>query len=249
MSTNRRTRSEPRLQRFGSTAQRQTRSQPRPGNYTLKKNNIYVLGRNATEANVPLFEGKIQKGKLKGPNAKAELVLPGQLLDRNNQMVGFTKAKKLRRQWVTKRADIANPVALQQRDSMEQGTICMIDKNGACIPIGFTDPQYTTRSTESMQQEVDQIMSDPNAILQDIQRAQQLLRMIHTRQRQEYTRQELRRQELRRERSLSRLVENGTRRIRGLFSGPNARPNAGGRRATERRNARPRVNAGGTRRI
>ena len=137
-------------------------------------------------------------------------------------MVGYTKARRLRPQWVTQRDNIANPVALQQRDSMEQGTICMIDKNGACVPIGFTDPQYTTRTTESMQQEVDQIMSDPNAILQDIQRAQQLLRMIHTRQQREY----IERERLRRERSIYRLVENGTRRIRGLFSGGEARANA-----------------------
>ena len=223
MSYNRRTMTRPR-QQSGTRQQSRprTRSQPRQGNYTLLRNNIYTLGRNATEANVPFFEGKVQEGKLKGPNAKAELVLPAQSLGRNNQMVGYTKARRLRPQWVTQRDDIANPVALQQRDSMEQGTICMIDKNGACVPIGFTDPQYTTRSTESMQQEVDQIMSDPNAILQDIQRAQQLLRMIHTRQQREY----IERERLRRERSIYRLVENGTRRIRGLFSRANARANA-----------------------
>ena len=222
MSYNRRTRT-----RSRPRTRARARSQPRQGNYTLLRNNIYTLGRNATEANVPFFEGNVEEGKLKGPNAKAQLVLPAQSLGRNNQMVGYTKARRLRPQWVTQRDNIANPVALQQRDSMEQGTICMIDKNGACVPIGFTDPQYTTRSTESMQQEVEQIMSDPNAILQDIQRAQQLLRMIHTRQQREYIERE-------RERSIYRLVENGTRRIRGLFSGGEARPNARPR-ATERR--------------
>ena len=230
MSYNRRTRT-----RSRPRTRARARSQPRQGNYTLLRNNIYTLGRNATEANVPFFESKVQEGKLKGPNAKAELVLPAQSLGRNNQMVGYTKAMRIRPQWVTQRDNIANPVALQQRDSMEQGTICMIDKNGACVPIGFTDPQYTTRTTESMRREYQEIMNDPATTLPDIQRARQLLRMIHTREASEYLeRERLRRErdQLRRERStrtrLYNLLRNGARSFRGLFS--RRRANEGGTR-------------------
>jgi len=211
-------------------------------------NNVFVNGRNAIEENYPFFVGNVAEGNIARNNAEAELVLNGQLLDRNNQMVGFTRARKLRPRWVTHRPQHEHYVALQQTDAMEEGTICMIDKNGACVPIGQTDPRYTTRTTESMRREYQEIMNDPASILPDIQRAQQLLRMIHTREAQEYLERERLRREREREQSFFRIVQNGTRRIRngalsgvrGLFSRANQRRS----RSPGRRSRTP----GGTRR-
>ena len=177
-----------------------------------------IFGRNVIESNFPL--GNVSKGSITGGNAEANLVLPGQLLGRDNQMFGFTKASQLRPQWLTTKPLRNNSVALQQFNSMEEGTICMIDKNGACVPIGHTDPRHTTRSTESMRREFEEIMSDPAATLPDIQRGHQLLRMIHTREAREYLERREREREIQRERSIFRLAQHGTRRLRnGALSG------------------------------
>jgi len=176
-----------------------------------------IIGRNVV---FPSFVNNVAEGTITGGNAEAELVLPGQLLGRNNQMVGITRASKLKPQWVTRRPLYNHYVSVQGTNAMEQGTICMIDKNGTCIPIGHTDPQHTTRSTENMRREFQEIMADPASTLPDVQRAQQLLRMVHRREAQEYLeRRELER-ERERERSIYRLAQHGTRRFRnGALSG------------------------------
>lgn len=206
-----------------------SRSGSRSG--SRSNNNVYVNGRYA-EGN---FVGNVAEGEITGNNALSESALLAQLNTSNLNGAVLPSASRVKSQWVTRRPAYNHYVSIQQTDAMREGTICMIDKNGACVPVGHTDPQYTTRTTESMRREYQEIMNDPATTLPDIQRARQLLRMIHTREASEYLeRERLRRErdQLRRERStrtrLYNLLRNGARSFRGLFS--RRRANEGGTR-------------------
>ena len=217
-------------------------------------NNVFVNARYANENND--FAGNVAEGNIAFKNAEVQPVLNAQVLGRNNQMAAFARARRLRSQRVTNRPLHNHYVTAQHHNAMAQGTIRMIDKNGASVLVGETDPRFTTRSTESMRREYEQIISDPAATLPDVQRAHQLLRMVHTREAREY----LERERIRRERTLAHRLQRGTQRlqlgtqrlqigtqrfrngIRGLFS----RVNAGGRARTRSRE-RSRT-PGGTRR-
>ena len=194
-------------------------------------NNVFVNGRYATEEND--FVGNVE-GNIAFRNAEVEPVLNAEVLGRNNQMAAFAKARRLRSQRVTSRPSHNHYVTAQHDNAMAQGTICMIDKNGACVPIGHTDPRYTTRTTESMRREFEELMRDPAATLHDVQRAQQLLRMVHTREAREY----LERERIIRERTLGHRLQRGTQRfrngIRGLFSRVRSRPRGNAVRSRSR---------------
>jgi hypothetical protein len=220
-----------------------SRSGTRSRSGSRSNNNVYVNGRNA-EGN---FVGNVEQGEITGNNALSESALLAQLNTRNLNGAVLPKASRIKSQWVIRRPAYNHYVSIQQSDAMREGTICMIDKNGECVPVGHTDPQYTTRTTESMRREYQEIMNDPATTLPDIQRARQLLRMIHIREASEY----LERERLRRERStrtrLYNLLRNGSRSFRGLFSRRRAnerRPEE--RRANERRSTSR--SPGGTRR-
>ena len=230
--------------RSGSRSGTRSRSGSMSGTRSRSRsnNNVYVNGRYAAHN----FVDNVAEGEITGNNALSESALLAQLNTRNLNGAVLPKASRIKSQWVTRRPAYNHYVSIQQSDAMREGTICMIDKNGECVPIGHTDPQYTTRTTESMRREYQEIMNDPATTLPDIQRARQLLRMIHTREASEYLERERLRDQLRRERStrsrLYNLLRNGARSFRGLFS----RRRANERQANERRSTSR--SPGGTRR-